>query len=228
MNRLKYNKDLEDYAKTKKYKYNYPHTNYYPKVKFIVNPNYYASKHNTRLVPYKRDRFIANETYVANETDWKPVLYSPTVVLQNISQIRRSYFYFRPSIVKRNRAKRSIHDKLNFENKLVADVPGSSTGLLKLFFGLDLLGSIPNKNTKSILKHSVKFTEPPYYTMVYEILMMTLQAMEGLFEAAEAMEDHLFGNSKMTIKKKKRIPIKHVNQTNVTDIINGKKCNTDL
>ncbi|XP_052744980.1 uncharacterized protein LOC112053142 isoform X1 [Bicyclus anynana] len=89
LDRLKNNKDYLEYIKTKKYQYNYPHTFYYPRVKYFVNPNIFsAGSNNNRLLSYRkpilrRNIFVNNnntsETTTAGvlslePTDWKPIV----------------------------------------------------------------------------------------------------------------------------------------------------------
>ncbi|KAI8423215.1 hypothetical protein MSG28_014253 [Choristoneura fumiferana] len=63
LDKLKHNKDLHDYVKTKKYKYNYPNTYYYPRVKYFVNPHSFNPKiNNSRLTPYRKESNGYNST----------------------------------------------------------------------------------------------------------------------------------------------------------------------
>lgn len=95
LDKLKRNKDFHDYIKTKKYRYNYPDTFYYPRVKHFVNPDSFIVKPNNRLSHYSYNQesspvnATAFSTYIEtsqtelpplfsyntdDSSDWKPII----------------------------------------------------------------------------------------------------------------------------------------------------------
>ncbi|XP_063834690.1 uncharacterized protein LOC135083875 isoform X2 [Ostrinia nubilalis] len=246
LERLKHNKDLYDYLKTKKYKYNYPNTFYYPKVKFFVNPNtFMARPNNSRLRPYRRETFVPTNNAtnnISNATlsasgEWKPIIVLAEHPILSINftkkaQPKKAYNKTKPVFGPKNRmrSKRSIDDDstvVTYRNSTVFEnvnqnsfgVGRRSRGFLDFFENLlssDFMDKVVKQAqdyAKYVIKDSLKSKEPPkYYSFAYEILMWTLELIDGYVSVEEQLHEHI--NSKevdkikpakvKTTKKKKK------------------------
>lgn len=248
LERLKHNKDLYDYLKTKKYKYNYPNTFYYPKVKFFVNPNSFIVRpNNSRLRPYRREPFvpiISNNTSSNNYTttstlstessEWKPIIVlaeHPILSINFTKKVPSKKVYNKTKFVLKNRtrSKRSItldNSEHAYRNSNIAvnvnerSLKGdSSRGLFDFideFLNSELMTTVVKQAqdyAKSVIKDTLKSKDPPkYYSFVYEVLMWTLEMIDGYVGVEEQLEEHV--NSKevdkikpakvKTTKKKKK------------------------
>lgn len=232
LERLKHNKDLYDYIKTKKYKYNYPHTFYYPKVKFFVNPNSFLSKpNNSRLRPYKIDtsppitsNYSINSTLMTStSSEWKPIVIPEIPILEpNVTkkaQGKKLQSKTKLILKSHSRSKRSvaniISSEVPYRNSNVLDYEtarGSSStspGIFEIFedfFSSDLMTSVVKQAqnyAKSVIKDSLKKTKgpPSYYSFAYEMLVWSLDMIDGYVTVEEALEDHV--SSKHVDNKKK-------------------------
>lgn len=216
LDRLKQNKDLHDYMKTKKYKFNYPNTYFYPRVKHFVNPNSFFKPNNSRLMPYRKEAFEIVNTTVFNDSDWKPTIvlnhtYSePVTRSPHMTRFRRR----KHNKKRRVRSERSIDVDSSFRNasaRSYNEKKSYNTGrsffdFLKFFFASDPIGNLIQQSdeyTKSILNQSLKSKEPGYYTMAYNMVMMSLDVLEGLMSVNEALENHLFEDGKRKRRRKK-------------------------
>lgn len=214
LDRLKHNKDLHDYIKTKKYKYNYPNTYFYPRVKYFVNPNSYLKPNNSRLMPYKKESTEVINTTVLNDSDWKPIVVLNNTFPETVTNKNRRRRRFRKkqklNKKRRNRSKRSVDTSStnhNADARSFDQLVPYSTGrgffeFLQFFFATDPIGNIiqqSNEYTKNVLDQSLKSNEPGYYTVAYNMVMMSLDLLEGLLNVNDALVDHVSGD-----KKKKR------------------------
>lgn len=226
LNRLKHNKDLDDYVKNKKYKFNYPNTYYYPRIKHTVNPNQFLVKpNNSRLVPYKRKSSNMNVVLVSNESEWRPIVaYNitlPAVTTSSKSKARKNVTRFKSN--RRTRPKRSLTFKN--ENQSIIDKTNKIEGkgfldFVSLLFSDDPISKLLDvtKYTKSYLKETLKSQEPEYYSYTYSILMATLDFIDGMLDAESALESELFEKKKVTKKtKQKRKKSTFKNQNNCTE-----------
>lgn len=204
LDRLKQNKDLQDYTKTKKYKFNYPNTYFYPRVKYFVNPNSFNKPNNNRLLPYKKEASnIVNVTelpIISNDSDWKPIVainHTSHNKKKNVTRRHKRRFRKRHNKKRRNRPKRSIDLYVNGGNAIPRTLQhseGYSTGRLFLdfisyFFTQDPLGNLvfkSTKYTKTKIDNSLESNEPGYYTIAYNFVMMTLDFMDSIFDDYEA------------------------------------------
>ncbi|XP_045780313.1 uncharacterized protein LOC123877546 isoform X2 [Maniola jurtina] len=182
LDRLKHNKDYLEYIKTKKYQYNYPHTFYYPRIKYFVNPNTFPpGPNNNRFLPYRkpilRRNILVNsnnvtETTTSNilplePTDWKPIIvYNVTDSNLDQSKIRKhrkkaknvGKFRRRRVMKKRKRVKRSL-DSYEFTN----------------------INSFPRKtsdnkiNNKLVTSGRGLFDFSEYFTNPFELLLKTIE-----------------------------------------------------
>lgn len=216
LDKLKKNKDLYDYLKTKKYKFNYQNTYYYPRVKYFVNPNtFFIKPKNNRLVPYRKEINPNISTPKSNVTlvnlgHWKPVILVPTLTnqsnSQNTSNVGTDTMYMHFDNIRRKRAKRSLDGNAIDKSK---DYDLSISGRSVVAFMEALSNHVPVKGmwkhaniyTKKIIKHTLKSVGPPaYYSITYDILMMTLDIIDGLIEVHQDLTEHFFGGK---IKKQK-------------------------
>lgn len=224
LDKLKKNKDLHDYIKTKKYKFNYLNTYYYPRVKYFVNPNTFVVKpRNNRLVPYKKD-VSANtsipvyypSTTPVNIDEWKPIVpvLNTSTVPVNATKIKNKT-YLKIDGKKRMRPKRSIDTfggvevNLNRNSSMYSryykpytQVTPRGKDLIYFFQILSEADPISammkhaGKFTKKVVKGSLKHSGPPkYYSIAYEMVILSLDIIDGLVQVHEAIIDHLFGDS---------------------------------
>lgn len=228
LDRLKQNKDLYDYIKTKKYKYNYPNTYFYPRVKYFVNPHNFYKPNNSRLMPYKKEPSEIVTATVLKETDWKPivVLNNTSTFSENVTKsLHRRRFRRKHTKKRRVRSKRSLDFNANYRNasaRSYHERESSSTGrgffdFLQLFFATDPIGHIiqqSNEYAKSVLKQSLKSKEPSYYTAAYNMVVMTLDVFEGLLHVNEALENHIFEDDLKTRRRRRRKYKKKLDKTN--------------
>lgn len=209
---LKNNKDLHDYIKTKKYKYNYPNTNFYPRVKYFVNPTNFLKPNNSRLLPYNKESYnVLNATFTPllnNDSEWRPIVFYNHTFPKNITKkykrnLPRNYHKRQLS-----RSKRSInsHSSLSNENlKVHQNKSFQGTGRFLLDFLGVLLQNDPLSNlisqsinyTQTNIDNSLNSNAPGYYTIAYNMLMINLDFMEGLFGNSES-------KSKKSKKKRKQ------------------------
>lgn len=228
LDRLKQNKDLYDYVKTKKYKYNYPNTYFYPRVKYFVNPNTFYKPNNSRLMPYKKEASEVVTATVLKDSDWKPiVVLNNTIVLpENVTNTpHRRRFRRKYTKKRRIRSKRSLDISSDYRNASAKSYYSESynTGrgffdFLELFFATDPIGHLiqqSNEYAKSVLKQSLKSKEPGYYTAAYNMVMMTLDVFEGLLNVNEALENHIFEDNLKMRRRKRRKYKKKVDKANV-------------
>lgn len=224
LDKLKKNKDLYDYIKTKKYKYNYLNTYYYPRVKYFVNPNTFIVKpKNNRLIPYKRDVSTNTSipTYYPSTTpvnlhEWKPIVpvLNTTSITVNVTKSMPKRTSIKIEGKKRKRAKRSISTfegiEVNFNRNASTNsryLKSHSTqvaprGLMYFLHTLSEADPISammthaSKLTKKVVKGSLKHAGPPkYYSFAYDMVILTLDVIDGLVQVHEAIIDHLFGDS---------------------------------
>ncbi|KAL4708491.1 hypothetical protein ACJJTC_014099 [Scirpophaga incertulas] len=222
---LKQNKDLYDYLKTKKYKYNYPHTFYYPKVKYFVNPSYFMTKpNNSRLKPYKKEartstlssNIITNKplikpTVLNTTTEWKPIIVlseHPVLSISNNNGKRSNLSNTNAHI----RVKREMFDnsyRFSYRNSTHRTPNDSERGFLgsgkgifdifQSFFSSDAMYSLvkhAQNYAKSVIKSSLKSKEPPtYYKIVYDILVMSLDMFDGFLGVEEQLHDHVMSKN---------------------------------
>lgn len=213
LDKLKKNKDLYDYLKTKKYKFNYQNTYYYPRVKYFVNPNsFFVKPKNTRLVPYIKEIIHNASTPKPNVTSvnlgyWKPVILLP--ILTNQSGLHNSsktdHMYVNVDNMRHKRAKRSlgdVHEDGLSETEDIKHSDLSISGRSVITFMQALTNQVPvkamwkdaNIYTKNMLKHSLKSVGPPaFYSITYDIIMITLDIMDGLIEVQQDLTQHFFG-----------------------------------
>ncbi|CAK1541111.1 unnamed protein product [Leptosia nina] len=207
LDRLKHNKDFRDYIKTKKYKFNYPYTYYYPRIKYYVNPAMFAVRpNNSRLLPYRRTELrtnmtieISNVTMIPEPSDWKPIIVykaddSKAQGNKTESEVKKVLKK------KRKRPKRSL-DFNNSSNDFQLD--GRSKKQKSPFentisFARDYL----NKMIKSALKP--KGDTPIYYTLTYHLLMSCLDAFDTFVQIHEDIINFFSKNTKHTKLKKKK------------------------
>lgn len=229
LDRLKQNKDLYEYIKTKKYKYNYPNTYFYPRVKYFVNPNTFYKPNNSRLMPYKKEASEVISTTVLSESEWKPivVLNNTNTFSENVTRSpNRRRFRRKHTKERRVRSKRSIYFSPHYLNASASSYnenESQSTGrgffdFLQLFFATDPLGNLiqqSNEYAKSVLKQSMKSKEPGYYTAAYNMVMMTLDVFEGLLNINEALEEHFFKDNLKSRRRRRRKYKKKINKANV-------------
>ncbi|KAH9644676.1 hypothetical protein HF086_011845 [Spodoptera exigua] len=225
LDRLKQNKDLHDYIKTKKYKFNYPNTYFYPRVKYFVNPNTFYKPNNSRLMPYRKE-VTTTETINTTpvNTDWKPIVVFNKTLMENVTEkpIRRR---FRRKQTKKRlvRSKRSIDGDISQNNATSSSFYANvySTGrsfldFLKFLFETDPIGSMINQSneyTKSVLDQSLKSEEPGFYTAAYRVVMITLDLFDGIFGVNEALESHLLGDERIEKRRRKKNRRKSINRS---------------
>lgn len=215
LDKLKKNKDLHDYLKTKKYKFNYQNTYYYPRVKYFVNPNtFFIKPKNTRLAPHRKEINPNISTPKSNVTlinlgHWKPVILVPVLTnqstLHNTSNVGTDNMYMNLDNIRRTRAKRSVDDNSIDDLPVAKDLKDydlSISGRSIIAFMQALSNQDPVKGmwkhaniyTKKIIKHSLKSIGPPaYYSITYDIIMMTLDVIDGLIEVQQDLTEHFFG-----------------------------------
>lgn len=242
LERLKHNKDLHDYIKTKKYKYNYPNTFYYPRVKYVVNPNtFHIKPNNSRLIPYRKVQTTTTttENYLSFvDSDWKPVVIfnitSPQNETKNINKEQdnlgrkamRRFFRKKPHLKRRKRIKRDLTDNTESKNFPSSESKTEERGVFDIFswfafFTNDPITSLidrANEYTKTYLKKNLKSrNEPPYYTTVYNILIMSVDILDGLLGVGEEMHHHYIESEtkKLTNKKNKKNKVKTITPTNI-------------
>lgn len=227
LDRLKHNKDLYDYIKTKKYKYNYPSTYYYPRVKYVINPNTFNTKpNNSRLIPYRKMQTTTSSTTTENylsfvDSDWKPVLVLNSVVPQNDTKnetkkhdnlgkkAMRRFFRKKPHLKRRKRIKRDLTDIPNSKPFSVTENISEGRGFFDMFSFLfnDPMTNLinrANEYAKTYLKSNLKSRkEPPYYTTVYNILIMSVDLLDGLLGVGEEMHYHYLDIKPKKYKSKK-------------------------
>lgn len=223
LDRLKQNKDLHEYLKTKKYKYNYPLTYYYPRVQYFVNPNTFMRRNYTRLIPYKiqsisTNNSIPNDILKTESNEWKPivVLSSPLVSSINVTSNKKNNFNFsklhKSSYVKtKSRTRRSIginRHYVNFRNVSIVDGRSyrkqSKRGFMEIFDSLlesDLVTTLAQKvkrYAKSVLKESAVSDDPPpqYVGVVYKIFYWGLEMIDEFFTMEEEVHDQIGFKSK--------------------------------
>lgn len=219
LERLRQNKDLHDYIKTKKYKFNYPLTFYYPRVKYVINPNMFATKpNNSRLTQYRKESMKRNETKVeSNEilnvsSDWKPIIIPTmniTLKVENTGEKKSKKRFKRKNL----RARRSVHVKdldinsksKNFLNLNSEDDRGSvKRGFFSFIeFFLDPVSFIfkhAAEYTNSLVDDSLNNKAPPiYYTLAQRVVMYNLDALAGMFDLEDEIKKHYISG----LKKKK-------------------------
>lgn len=246
LDRLKHNKDYLEYIKTKKYQYNYPHTFYYPRIKYFVNPNTFPqAPNNNRLLFYRkpvlrRNIFVnsnnVTETTTANimplePTDWRPIIVynitSPNSRRHKIRKHRKKSRnmekrHRKKLMKKRKRVKRSLDLYDSNTSNYVSDENVDNEIKNAVAIGRGVIGfleylsnpfnSILRKvdgYAEKMIKQSLKSKEPPiYYTVVHNLLMFYLDAMDGLMEVTEAIRDYL------TEDDLKRKPIRKIKKKN--------------
>lgn len=248
LDRLKQNKDLHDYVKTKKYKFNYPNTYFYPRVKYFVNPNTFYKPNNSRLMPYRNMPFKEVTTTEVNTTpasnsNWKPIVVFNKTEDVTEKTIRRRFH--RKQTKKRHvRSKRSLEGDMSNSNATSSSFYENiySTGrsffdFLKFVFATDPIGSMIKQSdeyTKSVLDQSLKSEEPGFYTAAYRVMMMTLDLFDGLLGVNEALESHFMGGERVVKRKKKKNRRKAINRSqaqkkvtgNCTQTVENKELNT--
>lgn len=225
LNKLKHNKDLHDYVKTKKYKFNYPTTFYYPRIKYVVNPNtFYIKPNNSRLIPYSRKQSVSTTTTSpTTEGYWKPIIVFNDTVSTDSSKplignytrrFFRNYFQRRPILKRRKRIKREL--KYNTEpTKLNKSKDAKDESFLDfLNFGNWWLDSSSFNNfldpatelTKGVLAETVKMEEkePMYYSAIYDMLMTSLDVIDGIFSVEEEVHKHYFVENPKPKKKRRK------------------------
>lgn len=213
LDKLKKNKDLYDYLKTKKYKFNYQNTYYYPRVKYFVNPNtFIVNPKNTRLMPYVKENIPKVSTPKPNVTlvnlgYWKPVILLPVLTNQSImhNSSKTDHMYVNVDNTKHKREKRSLDNEYGDnlpETEDLKDKDLSISGRSVIAFLQSLSNQVPVKGmwknaniyTKNIIKHSLKSVGPPvYYSMTYDVIMITLDIIDGLIEVQQDLTEHFFG-----------------------------------
>lgn len=212
LDKLKKNKDLYDYLKTKKYKFNYQNTYYYPRVKYFVNPNnFFVKPKNTRLVPYIKE-IIPNVSTpkpnisLAHLGYWKPVILLPVLKNQsNLHNSTKSNHSMNVDNTRHKRVKRSLDDFAVDDLSKTGDLKDNDlriSGRSIVAFMQALSNQVPVKGmwkhaniyTKKLIKHSLKAVGPPaYYSITYDIIMMTLDIIDGLIEVHHDLTEHFFG-----------------------------------
>lgn len=247
LDRLKRNKDFLDYIKTKKYKHNYPNTYYYPRVKYVLyNPNnYYMKPNNSRLLPYRKPSIPTTTpgditTLSAGSSEWKPIaVYNATKPLNmtnNIPNIKLKYslnnsnrnikrfFRKRPNLKRRKRIKRDISSTDTAQKSKDSE----TRGFLSIFdFITDFFTYEPVYEMLYKADHATKTTivdtvapekNPPFhYSFMYNILMITVDVMEGLFGVQKDIDNYYFNNN-LPIKKKKSIKRKSKPKDSVQEL----------
>lgn len=213
LDKLKKNKDLYDYLKTKKYKYNYQNTYFYPRVKYFVNPNTFLVKpKNTRLVPYRKEIIPNVSTPKSNVTIVnlgyrKPVILLPVLTNHSISHnsSKIDHMYGNGDNTRYKRAKRSLDDNSVDDLPEAEDLKDydlsisgrSVAALMQVLSNHDPVKrwwKHANVYTKKIIKHSLKSVGPPaYYSITYDFIMITLDIIDGLIEVHQDLTDHFFG-----------------------------------
>lgn len=238
LERLRQNKDLPDYLKTKKYKYNYPLTYYYPRVKYFVNPNTFTKPNNSRLSQYRKETIRRNETISKDEndfftesTDWKPIIMPITnATLKVNDKNNKAKKGNKKNIRRKNkRSKRDIKKELVtnpfYETELDNDTKifAVGRGFLTIFgsglyeFIIDPMSVIfkhAGEITKDFLEASTKKKKPPpYYSVAYNMVMYSLDAIAGMFDITNVLKEQYIGNlvkkknkSKNKVKDKKQKP----------------------
>lgn len=229
---LKRNKDFHDYIKTKKYKHNYPNTYYYPRVKYVLyNPNnFYTKPNNSRLLPYQRPPIatitpVIDLTTLSNITsEWKPMLIFDETVqnkttllpsysnfsMKNTNGFIKRYFRKIPNLKRRKRIKRDV----SYTNTEEQSRANKKRGFLSMFdFITDFLSSEPvykmmyeaDHLTKTTIKDTILPEKKPpfYYRAMYEVLIISLDVMEGLFGVQKDLNRYYFSENNKLIKKKK-------------------------
>lgn len=218
LTRLKNNKDLYEYIKTKKYKYNYPNTYFYPRVKHFVNPNnFIRPSSSTRLTPYIKEASNIITTTVTpiitTDTEWKPIVSFNNTFPKITMKKRKRNLRKRQNKKRHHRPKRSTDVNINYSNENARFFQKSYSNS-RFFVGfLDiLLKDNPindffgqsTKSTNSKVESILNSKAPGYYSIAYNILMMSIDVIEGLFEINEAIKDHYTSGSKRNKEKVKK------------------------
>lgn len=243
LDKLKRNKDFQDYVKTKKYKYNYPYTSYYPRVKHHTNPgNLYGKLNSSRLSLYKKDHSFMNSfkfsnstskleaLYSFNNSDWKPIVTTDTIAPINVT------FNVSNSIKRNKRQVVESHTKPYRNSSIQTHLKINSQARGVMSFFDYLLNSEPvqvfieeaGSYAKNVIKKSVlkeQHSPPKYYLLTYDMVMFSLAVLDDFAQMQKSIYDHMFGGSKHAhkhkkpVKKpiKKRKPLKLGKPTNVTE-----------
>lgn len=250
LNKLKRNKDFHDYIKTKKYKYNYPYTSYYPRVKHYTNPNNLIAKLNSsRLESYKRDPSFVNSVKFSNETssfqslysfnnsDWKPIVTIDTISPTNITfdvgngqkrSKRQVQFVIPHSRPYRNSSIVNVL-KSNTQTSRVKESGRGFLSFFEYFFETEpVQGILTEAETyaKNVFKKTVikeHHSPPKYYLLTYDMVMFSLAVLDDFAHMQKAIYDHMFGSSKHTHNHKK--PVKKPTKKR-KPILLGKPTNT--
>lgn len=228
LDRLKHNKDLYDYMKTKKYKHNYPSTYFYPRVKYIVQPvPYHLKPNNSRLIPYRNIHTTTDTPTTKNDlsfvdSDWQPVIVFNNTKLQNETRAEvkrkgkkglgrkamRRFFRRKSNLKRRKRIKRDLAD-LNTKSSN-EHVERGFFDIISVFFTSDPINNLLDKFNdygKNYLREQLKSSrgESPYYTTVYNIFLTGIDIVEGILGVGEEMHDHYIRevNSGKRINKNK-------------------------
>lgn len=254
LDKLKHSKDFLDYIKTKKYKFNYPHTYYYPRIRYYINPNTFTQlPNNNRLIPNRkpvlRNILINNirnnisattpsDIIPLEPSDWKPIVVFNVNSTTNQNTNKTEKIRRKKVIKKRKRIKRSLdtHTSIKSSDFLLGNtidsndkryfVTNSATtkrGFWEYFTDpFTAFMKEADGYTKKVIHNSLKSKKPPkYYTITYNLLMLCLDAIDGLVEVHEVIHNHLSDDgddiklkTKKKIKKKKKpILTPHKNNT---------------
>lgn len=228
LNRLKHNKDFYEYIKTKKYKHNYPNTYYYPRIKYIVDPNIFLLKpNNSRLVPYRKETQLTltptEQSFILNETEWKPIIN----LNQTIPDKYNNQKHFKNNLSNKTRFRRNKRSLRLYEEKTSKfrntslndhrrNIKDSNEGrgivvyLLYTLFRNIFPGIVNNPEEhindtrKQELKPESESSVPEYYRVVYDILMTTLEIIDGFVNAEEVVDEELLSENNITNNPKKK------------------------
>ncbi|XP_061723361.1 uncharacterized protein LOC133529624 isoform X1 [Cydia pomonella] len=220
LDKMKHNKDFHDYVKTKKYKYNYPNTYYYPRVKYFVNPHsFYSKTNNTRLIPYKKDTLNTNIVIdvlsTFNESsEWKPIVVAnlDTNIPNDINPISEITPLV-PLKRKRTRVKRGVSDTYtnSFRNSSIT-VEGRQYNTARGFF--DYISNVFSMDSVSQLFRTESKGPPHYYSMAYDALMLTLEVVDGIMGVSDELGKFYMSPKKKQKKKHKKKKVETLDDQN--------------
>lgn len=221
LDKMKNSKDYNDYIKTKKYKYNYPRTHYYPRVKYFTNPNTFIPKpvpYLNRTSNFHNGPFVK---YFANTSLLTSTKYENFTKVNNSSTNDWTPIVGQSELKKHTRTKRDLlsvkynNDSNTHANSSVNQNQGR--GFFDFLYKEDPINEIidqANKYTKSFIKsnikHQYKKQPPKYYLITYDMVMFSLQVLDDFVQMKSSMYRHLFGGKikkikPLKIKKKKKI-----------------------
>ncbi|KPJ02951.1 hypothetical protein RR46_00551 [Papilio xuthus] len=228
LERLRQNKDLPDYLKTKKYKFNYPSTYYYPRVKYFVNPNIFITKpNNSRLSQYRKETMRKNETveeknndFITETSDWKPIIMpqiTNVTLKANDTNNKVKKSKKKHTRRKNKRTKRDVNNNivptfydqsdLGNDKKIIAFGRGFisifGSGLFEFLIDpMSVIFKHAGEITKDLIESSTKKKKPPhYYSIAYNMVMHSLDTIAGMFDITNVLTEQYLGD--LTKKKNK-------------------------